>query len=187
MDLRGSVLGTHWKVQDFLGEGACAKVYSVHSLNNHIDYNLVAKVIPLPIGNPKSKPYKEQQRICNTLYFEYTLYTGLLSTCQFCPKRPPKFYGEDTSHGVRYLVMEKMDKDLVALSNEANIALYKLGDIGLQLLEGLRWFHQKNFLFIDVKPDNFMLKGDKLHFVDCKCIFNNIFRMFTFLCIIYWF
>ena len=62
-----------------------------------------------------------------------------------------------------------MDRDLVALSRntkEVNSSL--IARLGLQILEGLQWIHQKGFLFIDVKPDNFMLKGDALKFVDCK-------------------
>jgi serine/threonine protein kinase len=65
--------------------------------------------------------------------------------------------------------MEQMERDLIALSNspkEANSS--NIARLGLQILDGLRWIHQKGYLFIDVKPDNFMLKGDFLYFVDCK-------------------
>jgi serine/threonine protein kinase len=45
--------------------------------------------------------------------------------------------------------------------------LASISSIGVQILEGLHWIHSKGFLFVDVKPDNFMLKKDRLYFVDC--------------------
>lgn len=41
-----------------------------------------------------------------------------------------------------------------------------VANIGLQMLDGLAWLHRKGLLFIDVKPDNFMLNGLELFFVD---------------------
>ena len=34
------------------------------------------------------------------------------------------------------------------------------------MIDGFRELHAKKFLFVDVKPDNFMMKGNKLFFVD---------------------
>lgn len=168
-------LGGNWKVKKFLGEGACAKVYEVTStnkLNDNLGYEVVAKVIPLPgqKGGTKASK-KEQERICNTLSFEYTLYTGLLYQFPYCPRNPLKFYGDDTTLGVRYLVMERLEQDLVGFANTVVPSPRQVAEIGLQILDGLRWMHNKTFLFVDVKPDNFMLKGNKVYFVDCKHVF----------------
>eukprot|EP00598_Pedospumella_elongata_P004832 CAMPEP_0184979866 /NCGR_PEP_ID=MMETSP1098-20130426/9961_1 /TAXON_ID=89044 /ORGANISM="Spumella elongata, Strain CCAP 955/1" /LENGTH=550 /DNA_ID=CAMNT_0027503201 /DNA_START=246 /DNA_END=1898 /DNA_ORIENTATION=+ len=95
------------------------------------------------------------------------MYNGLLRGFPFCPQLPDKFYGDDQNLKVRYLVMERMDRDLVSVANSGTVPSSSyIAQLGLQILEGLKWIHQKNFLFIDVKPANFMLKGDKLFFVD---------------------
>lgn len=163
-----TVLGERWETVNVVGSGACAQVYKVRSTTNAVDYDLVAKVVPFA----KSKSDKVQDRICNTLNYEYMMYNGLLSGFPFCPRVPPRFYGDDNNLKVRYMVMEQMDRDLEAVSKETpSPSPSAIANFGLQILEGLKWIHQRNFIFVDVKPANFMLKKDKLYFVDCKCIF----------------
>lgn len=160
-----TVLGERWETVNIVGSGACAQVYKVRSTSNAVDYDLVAKVVPFA----KSKSDKVQDRICNTLNYEYMMYNGLLSGFPFCPRVPPKFYGDDASLKVRYMVMEQMDRDLEAVSKDSMApSPSAIAHYGLQILEGLKWIHQRNFIFVDVKPANFMLKKDKLYFVDCK-------------------
>ncbi len=161
-----TVLGGRWETIAVVGEGACAQVYTVKPVQSSVPYELVAKVVPFTRGS--SKAQKQQDRICNTLNYEYMMYNGLLNGFPFCPRFPEKFYGDDEKLKVRYLVMERMDRDLVDVAVREVPSSSYIAHLGLQILEGLKWIHQKNFLFIDVKPANFMLKGDKLHFVDCK-------------------
>lgn len=162
-----TVLGGRWEVTSVVGEGACAQVYTVRPTQSTVGYELVAKVVPFTGGS--SKAHKQQDRICNTLNYEYMMYNGLLNGFPFCPRVPEKFYGDDKELKVRYLVMERMDRDLVAVANSGTVPSSSYtAQLGITILEGLKWIHQKNFLFIDVKPANFMLKGDKLYFVDCK-------------------
>jgi serine/threonine protein kinase len=176
-----TILGGNWKITRFLGEGACAKVYQVTStnkINDNLGFEIVAKVIPLP-GQPGNKVNKkEQERICNTLNYEYTLYTGVLYGFPCCPRNPQRFFGDDSSLKVRYLVMERLDCDLIGLANRGVPSPAQVADIGLQILEGLRWLHNKTFLFVDVKPDNFMLKGNKVYFVDCKHAADRSWNLF---------
>lgn len=160
----GTVLGGRWQVGRFIGEGACAKVYSVTDIKTPLDYEVVAKVIPLPKSTGKKD--KDQERLCNTLNYEYTLYTGLLMDFPYCARRPLKFYGED--HQVRYLVMERLETDLVGYAANNAISPSILATFGLRILDGLQWLHKKNFMFVDVKPENFMMKNNEVLFVDCK-------------------
>lgn len=162
----GVVLDGRWRVGRKIGEGACAKVYEVTAvLGDTGDYNLVAKVIPLSKGSKSAKD-KEQKRLCDTLYHEYNIYVNNLYQFPYAARRPMKFYGESEGH--RYLVMEKLDYDLSFLAKQGNLTVSSIAKIGIQLLDGLRLIHRNHYLFIDVKPDNFMMKGDKLYFVDCK-------------------
>jgi len=160
---RGSVLGGKWLVGELVGEGACGKVFKATLANNNVyDYELVVKIIPIGIG--KTKKAKDQDRMSNTLNYEYMLYTGPLNGFPYAPKLPDKFYGTDL--GVRYLVMEKLDMDLVSYSKQNNPDHSMIATIGLQLLLGLEWLHKKGFLFIDIKPQNFMIKNNKVYFID---------------------
>lgn len=165
----GSIIGKSWTIRQQIGEGACAKVYLAEDRGNALDYEVVLKVIPMG-GGTKSKRDKEQERLCDTLYYEFVLYTGLLNDFPYRPRTPPKFGGLDEQQRVRYLAMEKLDMDLVSMCKQSPPTISTVGNIGLTILEGLMWLHKKTFLFIDVKPENFMLKGDKVFFVDCKFI-----------------
>lgn len=159
-----TVVGGRWETEKLLGEGACAQVYKVKDTQNKVSFEIVAKVVPFAKGKNKV-----QERICNTLNYEYVMYNGLMSGFPYRPRTPDKFYGDDKTLQVRYLVMERLDRDLIALSNNpAEVNSSRIARIGLDILRGLEWIHQKGFLFVDVKPDNFMLKGDSLFFVDCK-------------------
>jgi serine/threonine protein kinase len=165
----GTILGNHWRIERFLGEGACAKVYLASPVGKPLGYEVVAKVISTG-GGTKSKKDKEQEKLCNTLYYEYVLYTGLLSDFPFRPLLPARFYGNDEEKKVRYLVMERLDMDLKQMSklSSHSVSAEKVAEIGRQILSGLQWVHNKGFVFVDVKPDNFMVKNDKIYFVDCK-------------------
>jgi serine/threonine protein kinase len=162
----GSVLGGKWRLGPVLGEGSCGKVYKVTSTDNsrELDYEVVIKVIPTGKGL-KGKAAKEQERLANTLNYEYMLHTGMLIGFPFAPRLPGKYYGLDAD--VRYLVMERLDMDLVEYARSSP-SHSDIARIGQQLLSGLEWLHKKGYLFIDIKPQNFMLKGDKVYFVDCK-------------------
>lgn len=164
---KGTILGNTWRIEKYLGEGACAKVYTVTPVGKPVDYEIVAKVIPTGNGG-KSKKDKEQEKLCNTLYYEYVLYTGLLSDFPYKAQLPLKFSGIDEEKKLRYLVMEKFDFDLRELVKSTTVTPSKVANIGSQLLNGLQWLHQKGFVYVDVKPDNFMMKGNNVFFVDCK-------------------
>jgi hypothetical protein len=69
------------------------------------------------------------------------------------------------------MVMERMDRDLVSLG-KSKPSTKQIAELGLQILDGLKFLHTLGFLFVDVKPDNFMLKedGKSLCFVDFGCV-----------------
>mmetsp|Transcript_35899 Transcript_35899/g.33986 ORF Transcript_35899/g.33986 Transcript_35899/m.33986 type:complete len:589 (+) Transcript_35899:93-1859(+) len=181
---KGSIIGKKWEVGDLVGEGACGKVYAVLSNKKEdFGFTLVAKVIPIAVGTSKAPPYwgkqrrnegdctskaaKEQRRLCDTLFYEYTLFHSSLSDFIYRPKIPDlrSFHGVDEIAGVRFMIMERFEMDLKGYS-KTDPHPQAVAAIGLQILDGLEWLHKKGFLFIDVKPDNFMLNGDALKFVD---------------------
>lgn len=164
----GTVIGSQWKIGKLVGEGACGRVYAVTCTNlaNVYSFPLVAKVIPTPIGTGKAA--NEQKKICDTLFYEYTLFHSQLCDFSYRPNIPDirHFHGVDKVHNVRFMIMERFERDLVGYAVAVKPDNRAVANIGLQILEGLEWMHNKGMLFIDVKPDNFMLNGDKIKFVD---------------------
>ena len=176
----GTVLNKKWRLTSKVGEGAFGWVYNVeladkgssvctYNTQNVVEYDLVVKIIST--GQfMKKKDQKDQIKNCNTLNYEYEMIVGHLADFPSRPRVPEKFYDTDSSLGVRYLVMEKMDHDLqsYAISNHPlqSGQIAELASFGQQILQGLQWFHERNLLFIDVKPQNFMIKGDSVYFID---------------------
>ena len=164
----GTVIGSQWKIGELVGEGACGRVYAVTCTNpaNVYSFQLVAKVIPTPVGTGRAA--NAQRVICDTLHYEYQLFHGQLCTFPYRPNIPDvrHFHGVDKVHNVRYMIMERFERDLVGYATAARPDNAAVANIGLQILEGLELMHDKGMLFIDVKPDNFMLNGDNIKFVD---------------------
>ena len=104
----GSRLGK-WVLGRVIGEGACGKVYEVTNGEGLAGYPVVAKVIPLATG--KGKELKERQAIVNTLNHENTIYQGACLQFKYRVRLPRDYYGDDAVHHVRYMVMERMDRD----------------------------------------------------------------------------
>lgn len=158
-----------WTVGAKLAEGACGEVYELQETDPAIG-QLVVKCIALP--NPKSSKaqQKAQSRIADTLYYENVLYTnGLFHGFIQSAKVPRGAYGED--HGVRYLVMERLGLPLSSWATlTGSVTPAKVATIGLQILAGLEFIHNKGYVYIDIKPDNFMIKVtnnvEKLYFID---------------------
>lgn len=171
----GTIMSGRWCVGEKLGEGACAIVFEANE-SNRKDKNFnryVIKCIPLPTG--KGKSAASQAKIVNTLYYEHVLYRGVLLDFKYAPKLPPNAYGEDM--GYRYLVMQRLDSDLKTFAQTRLPSTQSIGLIGLNIIDGLRILHSKGHVFVDIKPDNFMIlkasdhaheftSDDKLFFVD---------------------
>lgn len=148
----GTVLGNKWRLGQRLGAGACADVFDVESItpaaataSGPVSY--VAKCIALPTGNAKGAAYKERNRVCDTLFYEYTLYTnGVLYGFEYAPKIPPGAYGNDKGH--RYLIMEKLDFDLKQLASRSapRLTVARIAEIGLDVLAGLEFIHKKVYM-----------------------------------------
>jgi hypothetical protein len=153
----GTVLGNKWRLGNRLGAGACADVFDVEittptaaSSTSLVPY--VAKCIALPTGNAKSAAYKERNRVCDTLFYEYTLYTnGVLYGFEYAPKIPPGAYGNDKGH--RYVIMEKLDYDLKEMVSRqtSGLTVGRIAEIGLDVVAGLEFIHKKVNIYFKPK------------------------------------
>lgn len=166
-----------------------------------VDY--VAKVVTAPVGKGAALKQKTvlynllyHEYMLHTGHFK-----GFSLSPQF-PALPRFMYGEEehTNVGrVRFLVMERLRFDLhsyiaslsdsgvqqVISSSSSNKIKGKaaatistklhsiVSYLGLQIMAGLQEIHSKGFVFVDVKPDNFMVNPNptnpnqpRLYFID---------------------
>ena len=139
---RGTVFARKWQIGDVIGEGACARVYSVKGLSDTVTNKWVAKIIPTPKGS--GKVAKEQQRLIGTLFHERTLIVGHLMQFPFRPEVPDitNFSGVDEELGIRYMILERLDYDLTSFMKANVLSISQVAEIGLQILEGM--FRSKN-------------------------------------------
>ncbi len=106
---------------------------------------------------------------CSRAVDEYSLHVGHFRGFGHSAEFPaPKFcYGEEsqTSIGaVRFLIMQRLDADLpgyISSLVSRGVTVTQLSTVvsrlGTQLLTGMRAMHEKGFVFVDVKPANFMV------------------------------
>lgn len=126
------------------------------------EHEWVIKVTPLPppsVGaKRKNKKDDALKKNADTLYMEQLVYKNYLMGVARIPALPGLLaYGED--QGLRFLVMQRLGRTLIE-DFEANAKRYPpatLAAYGVQMLSSLQSLHERQLLFVDVKPENFML------------------------------
>uniref|UniRef100_A0AAV1UYE3 Casein kinase I n=1 Tax=Peronospora matthiolae TaxID=2874970 RepID=A0AAV1UYE3_9STRA len=160
-----------WRLGEKLGSGACSDVYAVTSLNSDTDRQYVMKLSPLPqlpAAKLKNKKRKKTpaERNADALYAEHLLYKNHLRDQPGIPYVPLGAYGEDK--GYRFIVMERLGRTLeTVLQEQGPVPSETAARLGQEILETLQQMHTKNILYVDVKPENFMLNMGKENKVYC--------------------
>ncbi|KAG6591069.1 CK1/CK1 protein kinase [Phytophthora cinnamomi] len=171
--MEGTTLKT-WRLGRKLGSGACSDVYAVEptgSLGSDAGREFVMKLSPLPqlpAAKLKNKKRKKTpaERNADALYAEHLLYKNHLRDQPGVPYVPMGAYGEDK--GYRFLVIERLGRTLeTVLQEQGPVSSATAARLGQEILETLQQMHVKNILYVDVKPENFMLDTDKESKVYC--------------------
>ena len=156
---RGTKLNNRWTIGQKIGEGSCGEVYTAEEVDPDIG-SLVIKICTIPKGK-KTQSDRQQLKLLGTLDWERNLYLNRLREFKFSPALPLRCgYGSD--HGYRYIVLQKLDFDLTKLvQGGLSLPRGEVSRIGKELLLGLEMLHGLGLLFVDVKPDNFMVLQDR--------------------------
>jgi serine/threonine protein kinase len=155
--MEGQILGI-WSLGRKLGEGEFGVVYETNS--EKYPGKWVIKIAPL-----------KKKTAADSIYYEYIIYTTNLMQLKYThiPAQPPKnFYGEDKKY--RFLVIEKLDytlKDYIKLYPK-NISVLLIS----YLIKSLEDLHKIGYVFVDIKPDNFMIKNnvDDVYLIDVAMV-----------------
>lgn len=122
------------------------------------------QIPPQKLKNKKRKK-TPAERNADTLYAEHLLYTKL-GDLPGIPFVPMGGYGED--QGYRFLVIERLGRTLeTVLQEQGPVPSATAARLGQEILETLQGMHVKNVLYVDVKPENFMLNMGKENQVYC--------------------
>ena len=139
-----------------IDKGAFGNIYSVISLK---DKNIYAM---------KTEKINAQQKTLESeAYYLVSLQGG---------KGIPKFITFGHTKNYNILIETLLDKSLYSLfiKNQNKCSIIDVCLIGRQIIERLEWIHYKNFLYRDIKPENFLIgrkDPNKIYVVDfglCK-------------------
>mmetsp|Transcript_22375 Transcript_22375/g.27420 ORF Transcript_22375/g.27420 Transcript_22375/m.27420 type:complete len:716 (+) Transcript_22375:46-2193(+) len=147
--------------------------------------NFVIKLAPLPLASSSNKKKKKSdlEKNADLLYHENTLYRNVLndlrgtmipdlpivgyvggSSSRNSSDVPPIAFGDIVNY--RFLIMEKMEHPLHFLvpslyenhsTSTATTISVKIGDIAMRLITLVEAMHSTQRLFVDIKPENFMI------------------------------
>ena len=162
--MENRIIKNKWKIgSNIVSSGAFGEIYNIEDLSKDIDEKLIIKMAYLPDKNKKKDPKIEA---ASALFYENTLISGHLFNFPYRPKVYAQ--GDDTKLGIRYLIMEKLDYTLKEFFKtlDKEDKLYNTFSVGVRILKGLEWLHNKKILLINLKIDNFMIKDMKLYFID---------------------
>lgn len=172
------MIGKRWRIGRALGSGACGSVHELEKVTSSgatTTTEYAVKVVPLPPPRTsKSKKRKKTPAELNAdlLHFENTMYCSALNDLRgrFVPDTPPygapskvpPTYGEASGH--RYLVMERMAapfSEVPSLLRASSARSARLGEVAAAMVRCVQAVHERRYLLVDVKPENFMLaSGD---------------------------
>jgi serine/threonine protein kinase len=136
----GYMLGEKWKIIDFINNGGCANVYLVE--------------------NKKGERYAAKVTVNSlsfTLGHEFDIYKILKGSPQV-PKLPRRAFGYDS--GYTYLIMQLLGKNLRQFRRNfinKQVPLNIIKTFALQMLDFIQFIHEKGYLYVDIKPENFMV------------------------------
>ena len=163
-DLSEVELPNQWMLGRKLGEGAQGAVFAVNDKNNKETEWAVKLTKKPPKG--KSKDHAEARMNAGSLHSEGLIYTAQLKKLHktMVPDMPLDVSGVRTSGGFHFIIIERMECDLLGLMDE--MATQKpaidLGPIATRLIDIVEGIHQNLHLINDVKPENFMFARAKV-------------------------
>lgn len=187
--LTGAVLNSKYQLGAALGEGACGAVYEVLKVKSGKSTltPFAAKVAVLPTSAASSNKKRKktaEERNADLLSHEHVLYFNALSSLRgnMVPDIPlpgssgPSSMGEfQYNNGrYRYVVMEKMQYPLSYLIPPMFQGKVLISDVFTRLIRLMQSMHGLHYVFVDVKPENFMLASSTKECVNLSDIASEI-------------
>lgn len=137
----GRIIAKKWTILRFINNGGCGEVYEVED----------------------KKKNKYAMKITSdsfsfTISHEYKIYKTL-GQCEYIPKLPTGAFGYD--NGYTYLIMSLLNKNLRQYRRnfcDRKVPFNIIHKFGHYLIDFLQYIHSKKYIYVDVKPENFMIE-----------------------------
>jgi vaccinia related kinase len=173
-----------WKIIEPIGEGGFGVIYSVEKVisTSKDNTSYVAKVEPHSNGplfveknffmrHLQPKMISDYKRDKNISFLGLPEYIGGGTHKQ-----------DDVEH--RFLIMERFGDSIDEKIKRTNLVNYKLlGTFCAQIIDALRYIHERGYAHMDIKPENLLLKfkskDDAVYLIDFgivdRCTTDNVF------------
>jgi casein kinase 1 len=147
------IIGNKYKLIKSIGEGAFGKIYSAENIRTR-------EIVAI-----KSEPINTESKM---LKYETKVYQYLGRRNGF-PQ--VKWFGIEND--IYFMALTLLDESLTSYKDNLNggISLLNIFTIGKKMIERLEYVHYKELIHRDIKPDNFLFKGEELYLIDfglCK-------------------
>lgn len=145
-----------WTIGKLVGSGACGTVHYISSeKKNNGDDEYVMKLIPL------------SEKSVNTLLVKYLFYQNIgfhpnIPTLKIRPSNHLKMYGK--RNGYMFLIIKRLGVDLMKWRTSKKSPFQPswewISHIGVQMLDVLKYIHSHQYVYVDIRPDNFLFDHD---------------------------
>ncbi|KAL8854698.1 MAG: hypothetical protein Q9221_000480 [Calogaya cf. arnoldii] len=167
-----NVVGVHYRVGKKIGEGSFGVIFEGTNLlnNQQVAIKFVCHRLPLPAihgdTNTSQEPRKSDAPQLRDEYRTYKILVG-------CPGIPNVYYfGQEGLHNI--LVIDLLGPSLEDLFDHCNrrFSPKTVVMVAKQMLSRVQTIHEKNLIYRDIKPDNFLIgrpnskSANVIHVVD---------------------
>ena len=129
-----------------IGKGAFGKVVLIQDKNTNKYY-----AMKITSNNVKKE--------ADLLFYEYTLLSQHFTGTDNFPRLLPKVAKSyKRTQKETYLILEYFEETLQQRVLHSNLSEEQIKSYGIQMLNIIQYIHSKNYLYIDIKPENFMFK-----------------------------
>ena len=132
---------------DVIGYGGYSFVYTGYRVNKRV--NVVIKAIKY------NREIFEKNILTECMILQKLNHPGIIKLFDY-------YHIKD----MFYLVMEKMDMSLIEVRKNGEVLIDKIKHILRSILKALVYSHSKSIVHHDLKPDNIMVKDDKVVIID---------------------
>ena len=111
--------------------------------------------------------------IKNIIYYEYILLSQHFNDCDNIVKlynSKKSYYYKNNSYS--FIITELLHETLQERKQRYQFSINEIKNIGIQLIQTIKYIHDKKYLYIDLKPENIMFTNDQ----------DNIIKLIDFNC-----
>lgn len=148
----GEIVGDNYLLQQKIGQGSFGKIYIASHVNT---------------GKKYAVKMEDSQSRVPQLIFEARLYNIMSGSCNV-----PRIYHHCTDLNYNIIVVDLLGRSLEDLLNRCHrrMSVKTVLMLADQMISAVEFFHSKNYIHRDIKPDNFVMgtakNSNQLYIID---------------------